>query len=335
MADNDKPRYSRISDILELLILMQSKTLGVTLADIQAQFNVSRRTAERLRDSIINILPQISEIEVMSKEKHWGFTDSYMKEIINFTPDEIASLESIKECLKHKNQKKDIDTVITKLKALCANKNKKQIIKIEDRIEMLLKSEGFAISQNPNYKIDIEILNKIREAISFNKKIKAKYNSKEKILSPYGIIYGSNIYLVGVENNRKNPYVYLLYKFSNVSLTEEIFDKGDFDIKQYANKSFGIYQNKIMNVELLFKKEAADDVLNYNFHPTQKIKENQDGTLTVKFKASGSYEIIWHLFKWGDSVKIISPLSLKKEYIKWLKKCLKAEKIDDIKKCKE
>ena len=69
MADNDKPRYSRISDILELLILMQSKTLGVTLADIQAQFNVSRRTAERLRDSIINILPQISEIEVMSKEK--------------------------------------------------------------------------------------------------------------------------------------------------------------------------------------------------------------------------------------------------------------------------
>lgn len=42
-----KPRYSRISDILELITLMQSKVLGVTLLDIEKRFSVSRRTAER------------------------------------------------------------------------------------------------------------------------------------------------------------------------------------------------------------------------------------------------------------------------------------------------
>ena len=317
----EKKRYSRITDILEIVILMQSKALGVTLSDIQNKFGVSRRTAERLRDSIIDILP-VDEIETMEKEKHWGFQRSYLKEIINFTPDEIASLETIKENLKHKNQIEALENVITKLKAL----NKKQITTIEDRIELLLKSEGVAISQAPNYKTDINALNTIREAINSNRRIEAKYNGNKKLFSPYGIVYGSQIYLIAVENDKKDPYVYLLHKFKDIKMTADTFDKGDFDIKKYTNRSFGVYQNEIIKVELLFDKRIREDVLNFNFHPTQKLKENPDGTVTVKFKASGPLEIIWHLFKWGDEVKIISPKTLKEQYISWLEKCLKKEK---------
>lgn len=326
MSEKDRPRYSRVTDAIELLVLMQSRVLGVTISDIERQFNVSRRTAERIRDSIINILPQIDEISVSGREKHWGFTDGYMKEIIGFTPDEIASLESIKARIKYKNEKENLDKVITKLKALSAGKDKNKIMNIEDRIELLLKSEGAAVSQNPNYKIDIDTLNTVREAILSNKKIKAKYNNKEKLLAPYGIIYGSSIYLIGVEGNHENPYVYLLYKFKDVKLTDKTFDKGDFDIKEFSNRSFGVYQNEIIKVELLFTKDVKEDVLNYNFHPTQKVKENYDGTVTVKFKASGPLEIIWHLFKWGNNVKIVSPKNLKDEYIDWLEKCLEAER---------
>ena len=42
---DDKPRYSRVTDIIELIILMQSKVAGVSLNDIQEEFDVSRRTA--------------------------------------------------------------------------------------------------------------------------------------------------------------------------------------------------------------------------------------------------------------------------------------------------
>lgn len=317
----DKPRYSRISDILDILIMMNEKSLGVTLADIQKKANVSRRTAERLRDSMIASLP-IVEIETFEKEKHWGFKRSYLTEIISFSPDEIASLETIKQSLKNDSRKDTLESVIAKLKAL----SKKQNASIEDRIELLLKSEGSAISQNPNHKIDVKVLDTIREAINSKREIEAQYNGKKKLLAPYGIVYGSNVYLIGVEDNKKDPYVYLLHKFKDLRLSVKSFDKGDFDIKEFVNRSFGVYQNEIMKVELLFNNNVKEDVLNFNFHPTQKIKENTDGTVTVKFKASGPLEIIWHLFKWGDSVKIVSPKSLKKEYIDWLEKCLKVEK---------
>ena len=73
MEMEEKPRYSRVSDIISLLILMQSKLNGVSLADIQEEFYVSRRTAERMRDSILNIMPQIEEIETDDRCKRWGF----------------------------------------------------------------------------------------------------------------------------------------------------------------------------------------------------------------------------------------------------------------------
>ena len=48
----DKPRYSRVSDILDLAIFMSSKIQGVTVNEISERYNVSRRTAERMRDSL-------------------------------------------------------------------------------------------------------------------------------------------------------------------------------------------------------------------------------------------------------------------------------------------
>lgn len=114
-------------------------------------------------------------------------------------------------------------------------------------------------------------------------------------------------------------YTYLLHKFEDLKLTDKIFDKGDFDLQEYTNISFGVYHGEILDVELLFNKELAQDAEKYNFHPTQKGKYNSDGSYTLKFKASGSKEIMWHIFKWGAGCKIIAPQSLKNEYKKYLK----------------
>ena len=49
----DKPRYSRVSDILDLIIFMLSRFNGVSLNEIQERYNISRRTAERMRDAVL------------------------------------------------------------------------------------------------------------------------------------------------------------------------------------------------------------------------------------------------------------------------------------------
>lgn len=325
MAEN-KPRNSRESDILEILTKMQARTHGVCINDIMEEYNVSRSTAERWLDAIKLIIPQIEEIEnPNTKKKYWGFKHGYMTEIIKFSPEEIANLETIKKEQEKKGFKNKAE-LLQKTLANISIFGKKHNIKIDNTIEILLQTEGFAVFQRPKFNINLNHLSIIREAMNSNKKITAKYNNKNKILCPYGLIYGEKIYLIAVENKKTIPYYYLLHKINDVQLTRETFDKGDFNLEDFSKKSFGIYQGKINDVKLLFSKNVAEDVLHYNFHSTQKVKQNDDGTVTVRFKASGEYSIMWHLFKWGDDVKILAPTSLKEQYINLLSKTLNKQK---------
>ena len=91
----DKPRYSRVSDILDLAIFMQSKSLGITISDIMERYNVSRRTAERMRDSLLNIFPSIDEIETEDNQKHWGFIDYSINSLITLDKEELIGLENL------------------------------------------------------------------------------------------------------------------------------------------------------------------------------------------------------------------------------------------------
>lgn len=315
---DDKPRYSRVTDIIELIILMQSKVAGVSLNDIQEEFDVSRRTAERMRDSVLNLLPQVGEIPTDSRVKRWGFINYSMNELVSFSKDEIATLEKLKQNCD-KISKKDLSTITNKIKTL----NQKKLNSLEQEIEFILNCEGYAVKQSPNYKIDLDSISTIREAIRGSFKLSGKYNDKDKILSPLGLLFGEKIYLVAIEDNKGGePFTYLLHRFQNLKLTNKKFDSNGFDLREFAKKSFGVFQGEIYNVKLNFDATAAEDASNYNFHPSQKGKWEKDGSYTVTFKASGDKHIIWNLFKWGDTVKIIAPKELKKKYKEYLQKIL-------------
>ena len=318
MNMDDKPRYSRVTDIIELIILMQSKVAGVSLNDIQEEFDVSRRTAERMRDSVLNLLPQVGEIPTDSRVKRWGFINYSMNELVSFSKDEIATLEKLKQNCD-KISKKDLSTITNKIKTL----NQKKLNSLEQEIEFILNCEGYAVKQSPNYKIDLDSISTIREAIRGSFKLSGKYNDKDKILSPLGLLFGEKIYLVAIEDNKGGePFTYLLHRFQNLKLTNKKFDSNGFDLREFAKKSFGVFQGEIYNVKLNFDATAAEDASNYNFHPSQKGKWEKDGSYTVTFKASGDKHIIWNLFKWGDTVKIIAPKELKKKYKEYLQKVL-------------
>ncbi len=316
----DKPRYSRVSDIIDLATYMASKVQGITISDIMERYAVSRRTAERMRDSLLNIFPEVDEIETNDTLKHWGFSNNVISSLISFQPKEIANLEQMQRRTTNKELKKELTDTITKIKALT---NKRQT-NAEENIELFMQTEGYAVRQMPQYNINIETLEIIRKALQSSKIVTGNYHNKKRTLEPLGMIYGEKIYLIAKEKAKGDGiYNFLLHKFSDLKLSEKSFDKGDFNLQEYAKESFGVYHGEILNVKLLFSKELAQEASNFNFHPTQKGKFNDDGTYTVTFKASGNKEIIWHVFRWGDGCKIVAPKSLYDEYKQYLQNCLK------------
>lgn len=316
----DKPRYSRVSDILDLAIFMSSKIQGVTIGEIMERYNVSRRTAERMRDSLTCIFPQIDEIDIDDNQKHWGFTNYSIANLISFSPKEIANIEQLQRRTTNKEMKEELSKTVEKIKSL----NRKKLNSIENNIELYMQTEGYAVRQMPEYKIAVEVLEVIRDAVQNSKMVTGVYHEKNRLLEPLGMIYGEKIYLVAREKAKgKDIYTYLLHKFENLKLTDKTFDKQGFNLQEYTNLSFGVYHGEILDVKLSFDKDVAEDVLKYNFHPTQKITPEDDGSVTVEFKASGEKEIIRHIFRWGKHCKIMEPESLKNYYKEYLKENLK------------
>ena len=323
-------RYERVEDILKLALLMQTSSNGLSLYDIQDHFRVSRRTAERMRDAVVRLFPQIEEVETRSKIKRWAIRKQSLAAMVGFTSDELAELENTKKKFEIDglNDKADrIDDILAKIKVM----NKDYLSKLETDIEAIMQAEGYAVRQHPRFKIDKEILIKIREAIKSFKVIEIEYENKNKEIQscnvdPYGVLYGEKNYLVAYNENRQAIRLYILSKIKSIKILDDYFEKDEkFNLDDYAKNSFGIYQEKPQQIVLKFDKSVADDVMNFHFHPTQKIKEEKDGSIKVEFTAGGSLEICWHIFKWGDKATIVKPLSLKNTYKSLLVQALKAD----------
>lgn len=196
--------------------------------------------------------------------------------------------------------------------------------KIEPDAEVLLEAEGFICRPGPKLIINNQVISTIRQAILECHQIKIVYFNKmsgktsTNILDPYGFLYGErNHYLVAHHSDGyfgDDVHNFILSNIKTVEILDIPFvPVKDFDLKEYAEQSFGAYHEEPFDVEWLFDKEVAEEASKYIFHPTQTSKFNPDGTLTVTFHAGGKREMDWHLYTWGKHVKVIKPTDWRKD----------------------
>ena len=314
-------RLRKAEEIIELAMMFQNSFIGLCISDIQEHFECSRRSAERMKTLLFDMFPEkIEEVESNDKKKRWRFVKGTMNSLITFNAGDFANLEYLKRLSNDENKQKKLDELIAKIKALTPQKNARAL---ETDIEAIMESEGFAVRQYPRIKTDSKTMEILRNALLSFKKVQFLYskgeNKKTITLNPYGIIIADKYYLVGYNDYVNDLRLYKTDKISNLTVLDEYFEKDEkFSLTDYCNNSFGIYQETPIDITLEFDKCVKDDVLNYHFHPTQKMKELENGNIQVKFTSGGTYAICQELFKWGTSVKIKSPKSFKEYYTKYL-----------------
>lgn len=314
-------RLNKAEEIIELAMMFQNSYCGLSIDDIKEHFECSRRSAERMKALLFDLFPEkIEEVPTSDKKKHWRFVKGAMNSLISFTSSDFANLEYFKELSNDENRKKELNELIAKVKALTPQKNLRTL---DTDVSAIMESEGFAVRQYSRIKTDHRVLENIRTAMLSFKKIQFDYKIDEKTkkitLNPYGVVISDKYYLVGFNEYVNDLRLYIVNKISNLEILKEYFDRDeDFSLKKYCENSFGIYQEKPLNIVLEFDARVRDEVLNYHFHPTQKIKELESGNIEVKFTSGGTYAICQELFKWGCDVKIKKPAQFKKYYKTYL-----------------
>ena len=309
--------YEKMYDLFDLALVMQESSEGISLEDIAQKYNVSRRTAERMRNALLKYFPQMEAVETGERIKRWRISQRSLNSFISFSAEELAVFKTAIDTLKQSNLKEKADTlsrIEIKLRNLLKPEQKN---KIEVDADELMKAEGLVLRPGPRIELNKEILNTLRQAILSCHHIKMLYHAKGSAkahvykLVPYGFLYGQrDHYLVAKHNDdydNGKAHNFSLQHIQNVEILPDIFDSSEFNLQKYAEESFGAFHEEPFEIEWLFDKDVADEAKNFVFHPKQKLIENHDGTLTVKFKAGGRLEMDWFLYTWGDKVKVIKP----------------------------
>ncbi|HEX4079305.1 MAG TPA: WYL domain-containing protein [Rhizomicrobium sp.] len=317
-------RYEKAETVLKLALAMQGTAEGLSLDDIR-QCNggtpLSRRTAERLRDALERVFPQMEQANPGEVPKRWRIRAGTLNGLAAIGADELAALDAAKKLLRRENmraQAADMEPVTAKLRALL---KPPALARLEPDLEALTEAEGFAMRPGPRPKIDAEVVNALREAIKASRKVRLHYRNRGtgrrnyQIVHPYGFLYGSRNYLVAWSENEvaRDFRNFSLSDIERIEPLEKYFTrKRGFSLQAYAERSFGVFQEKPVRVVWKFSPKAAPDAKDFLFHPTQKLEPQKDGSLIVRFRAGGLQEMAWHLATWGGEVEVLSPATLRR-----------------------
>jgi predicted DNA-binding transcriptional regulator YafY len=313
-------RYERIKDVLQLALDMQGSAWGISLQEIQDKFGVSRRTAERMRDAVLQVLPHAEEVDTGDRTKRWRVPGRTLNGLVGFSAAELAELQSAIVLMKRDNLMPQADllgSLESKVRSLVKPETR---WRIELNLEALTEAEGLAMRPGPRPIIRPELIDSIRDAIMGPVKIRLHYRARDtlklsrQIVCPYGFLYGNRHYLVAFNMNPqvRDYRLFVLSCIEKVDVTDWPFERRkDFSLETYAEKSFGVFQEDSFDVAWRFTPDAADDAREFLFHPSQTMEDQSDGSLVVHFHAGGGQEMAWHLFTWGDSVEVLEPLHLR------------------------
>jgi predicted DNA-binding transcriptional regulator YafY len=306
-------RLSKTVAVLTLARALTANFEGMTLDEMAALVGVGRRTAERMRDAVEAAFGPL-EREDDGRKVRFRLAARGLGSFASApTAEELAELQNAARALAAAGSGTRAATLRSLAMKIGASLREADRRRLSVDVEAQLRAEAFACQVGPRPLADPAVLARLREALLQGLMVKFEYRNppRWRTVVPYGLLFGPRAYLIASVKSRAAPVLFRLDAIHRL----EVFDEPgapppDFDLRRYAERSFGVFQEEPLEVALRFAPPAAPDARAFLFHPTQSLIDEPDGSLTVRFRAGGFLEIAHHLMTWGPSVTIVAPKEL-------------------------
>lgn len=320
-------RHDKAGALLGLARALAGSAEGLTLDEMADEAGVGRRTVERMRDALAMIFPQMEEV-ADPPHKRFRIAGGLDGLFQSPTTEELVELAKAADGLRANGAAARAATLTSLERKIRAAMRSAALRRLVPDVEALVRAETIAVQAGPRPFEDEAVIGVIRQAIMAMRVLRFRYrggsrHGQARDLVPFGIMFGRANYLVGAEPGSAEPRNYRLDRIEGLEILETAAaPPEDFSLSDYAARSFGIYQDTPASIVLRILAPAAEDALGWRFHPTQVIEPQPDGSVLVRFSASGLRELAWHLFTWRDQVEILAPPALKAMMIDELKAAL-------------
>jgi len=177
------------------------------------------------------------------------------------------------------------------------------------------------ISGNQRGQRQVQVLEALAEGWGTGRKVKIGYRSprsgalRERIFSPYALEpTPSGIYVIGHDQWADDLRTFKLDRLETAVILAEAFKIPEaFDLEQHLSSGWRIMSgDKIEEVRLRFRPEAAAHIYDREWHDTQKLTALDDGGVLLTVLVAQPQEMQPFIRSWGPLVEVLAPFWLRR-----------------------
>jgi len=317
-------KTSRISRVVRILTTLQAGK-SYAAGDLAEIFGMSRRTVFR----------DLKELQSLGVLYHYDArTGGYKMDPEFFLPPIDLNLQEAMSLLllvhKVRNQMQLPFNNSALLAALKIENN------LPTKIRQYCNTALRNISTRAGAQSPMDLLDKtfaqLQKAIAKKRKVNIRYHSLfegeiiDVTLCPYHLLYNHRAwYVLGHSSRHKSIRTFKFNRIREMKILDKCFvDGADFDMYEYLGRAWSmIPEGRIYNIKLRFLRKVADNVTEVQWHSTQKVTRNSDGSATMEFRVDGLGEIIWWILGYGDQVQVLAPKALRNKVVEMAKNMVK------------
>lgn len=315
--------FAKAADLLRLAEMAASRHYGVGLQEIEAEFDVDRRTAQRMTKALEDCFPNVETRTDDQRRKFWKLKGDEARLMLarGIRDSELAAVDMSVRRAEREGAVLEASALRSLRDRLLAVMPGPHARRAEADAETVLEAHGFASRPGPRVRSDPHVLGVIAAALKGPHLLTVSYaggrdeTPRDRTLEPYGLLLGTRRYLVARDSGgdgRIRHFRMDRILAARLEPASFVRDPG-FNLEDHAARAFGSYHAEVEHAETVwrFSPEAAPVAREFVFHPRQEMTDEPDGALTVRFRASGWLEMAWHLYQWGDAVEVLAPEGLR------------------------
>ncbi len=125
-------------------------------------------------------------------------------------------------------------------------------------------------------------------------------------------------YLIAYSARHRQARTFKLGRIRKLTVTDRTFTPpADVDTgKVFGDAWSMIPEGKLYDVHLHFDRMVAGNVAEVQWHGSQSVEWNDDGSIEFRVAVDGLREITWWILGYGDQVEVLAPASLRRQVAK-------------------
>ncbi len=311
-------KYSQASRLHDLIRILEAR-YGATVDELVEECQVTRRTIYRDLQAIIDAgYPLVSERQDDGYVLY-SFISGFSKmPPITFSLEELMTLYLCRgqlEFLQGTPFQDDLEAIFSRIHSNLPPRSVAHLERIAEASSP--RFHGFK-----NYSEQHQSLQELRQALLKQQQCVIHYHPAKRdreiyLIDPYTLLFFKNgLYIGGYAHKRGALRLFAVERIEKVELKDERFDvPEDYQVQMLTGSAFGLIdEGELQDLVLLFGNEVSHLVRERIWHPDQQIEERNDGSLILRFCASGDREILAWLYSFIPYVRVLAPQSLRGKF---------------------